>query len=76
MANGEPWYKYYGQNNTIACPSQFPFGTRILLDGVEYTCRDRGGAIVTNAKGEHWLDILGPSVPYYYGEVRTAYILD
>lgn len=38
------------ENETIACPSQFPFGTKIKIDGMgTYMCQDRGGAI----KGNH-----------------------
>lgn len=38
------------KDETIACPPQFPFGTRINISGRgTYTCEDRGGAI----KGNH-----------------------
>lgn len=38
------------EKRTIACPPQFPFGTKIKIDGYgTYTCEDRGGAI----KGNH-----------------------
>ena len=38
------------ENETIACPPQFPFGTRIKIKGMgTYVCQDRGGAI----KGNH-----------------------
>lgn len=38
------------ENETIACPPQFPFGTRLAIDGMGiYICEDRGGAI----KGNH-----------------------
>lgn len=76
MANGETWKDYYGKNNTIACPAELAFGTRILLDGNIYTCRDRGGAIVVTVNGEHWIDILANNVPYLYGEVKTAHIIE
>jgi hypothetical protein len=76
MSNGEPWQKYWGKNNTIACPVGLHFGTNILLDGNVYTCRDRGGAIITTDNGEHWIDILAESIPYKYGEVKTAYIIE
>lgn len=76
MSNGERWQDYWGTNDTIACPGELPFGTRILLDGNTYTCRDRGGAIVVTEAGEYWIDILSERVPYTYGEVRVAVILD
>jgi 3D (Asp-Asp-Asp) domain-containing protein len=35
---------------TIACPSHFPFGTKLAIEGMgTYVCQDRGGAI----KGNH-----------------------
>lgn len=38
------------KNHTIACPPQFPLGTKIKIEGMgEYVCEDRGGAI----KGNH-----------------------
>lgn len=76
MANGEMWENYFGLDNTIACPRELPFGTIISLDGVEYTCRDRGGAIVITHDGHYWIDILAESVPYNYGEVRVGYIVN
>lgn len=39
------------ENQTLACPKQYPFGTKIEIDGVgTYVCEDRGGAI----KGNHF----------------------
>ena len=38
------------EKHTIACPPQFPLGTKIKIDGYGmYVCEDRGGAI----KGNH-----------------------
>ncbi len=38
------------ENRTLACPPQYPFGTKIQIDGMgTYFCEDRGGAI----KGNH-----------------------
>lgn len=37
-------------NETIACPKNFPFGTKLQIEGMgTYVCQDRGGAI----KGNH-----------------------
>lgn len=35
-------------NHTIAAPSTFPFGTKLLINGTVYTVEDRGGAIQGN----------------------------
>lgn len=38
------------ENETIACPKEFPLGTKIKIEGMGvYICQDRGGAI----KGNH-----------------------
>ncbi|MFA7319161.1 MAG: 3D domain-containing protein [Parcubacteria group bacterium] len=37
------------ENETLACPAQFPFGTKIQIEGMGiYVCEDRGGAIKAN----------------------------
>lgn len=74
MSNGEHWEDYIEDERTIACPMEVPFGSNIYLDYVEYTCRDRGGAIVITPEGYYWIDILAERVPYYYGELRDAYL--
>ena len=39
------------ENRTLACPSRYPFGAKIAIEGMGvYTCEDRGGAI----KGNHF----------------------
>jgi 3D (Asp-Asp-Asp) domain-containing protein len=37
------------ENETIACPSHFPFGVKIAITGMGiFVCEDRGGAIKSN----------------------------
>lgn len=37
------------EKETIACPPQFPFGTKLKIEGMgTYLCEDRGGAIKAN----------------------------
>lgn len=37
------------EKRTLACPPQYPFGTKIKIEGYgTYTCEDRGGAIKGN----------------------------
>lgn len=37
------------ENETIACPKNFPFGTKLNIEGYgTYICQDRGGAIKGN----------------------------
>ena len=35
-------------NRTIAAPSTFAFGTKVIMNGITYTVEDRGGAIQGN----------------------------
>ncbi len=37
---------YATEGVTVALPSSIPLGTHIVIDGHEYICQDRGGAIV------------------------------
>ena len=73
MANGERGQDYYYSNDTIACPSELPFDTVLVIFGKEYTCRDRGGAIVENG-GVYWIDILGKDAIVPFGTIVDAYI--
>ncbi len=37
------------EKRTLACPREFPFGTKLKIEGLgEYRCEDRGGAIKGN----------------------------
>ena len=75
MANGERWQNYWGLNNTIACPSELPFGTIIVIDEKEYICRDRGGLIAKIDNAFFWVDILTDEPLYPFGTVKEAYIV-
>jgi 3D (Asp-Asp-Asp) domain-containing protein len=37
---------YATEGVTVALPSSIPLGTHIVIDGHEYICQDRGGAII------------------------------
>ncbi len=51
---GDPFQTASGtrvHNGTMACPPQYPFGTKIKIEGIgTFVCEDRGGAI----KGNHF----------------------
>ncbi len=87
MASGELVSDWTFPRNGImamACPPELPFGTRIMLSGQVYECKDRGGYIQARTVGEYdpafkntatenyfWIDILdasGSGVGYAYGE--------
>ena len=74
MSNGERWQDYYEEGRTVACPMSVPFGSKVYLDNTEYTCRDRGGAIVITYEGYYWIDILEKHASYKYGELREAWL--
>jgi len=75
MSNGERWEDYIEKNDTIACPKELPFGTIIWIEGNNYVCRDRGGAITITPEGYYWIDILANKVSYKYGETREAILV-
>lgn len=70
MANGERWQDFIGY--AVACPPEWPFGTRVTLDGKTWVCKDRGGMIVGN-----WVDFLTETPAYVYGtlvKVRVRFV--
>lgn len=59
-------------NHTIAAPPQFPFGTKIRIEGMGvYVCEDRGGAI----KGNHF-DIYMETKPEAFAFGRRTLVAE
>lgn len=69
MASGEPWEAWVGR--AIACPPEWPFGTRLMAFGREWICLDRGSRIRFEG-GIPWVDFLTPEPPAPYGSVADA----
>jgi hypothetical protein len=67
MASGKRWQDYVDE--ALACPSEYPFGTRFVVLGKEWTCLDRGGAIKSNKDGTIWLDLLTADAPVAFESV-------
>ncbi len=68
MASGAAWQDWIGR--AAACPGAWPFGTLIVLPGGEqFTCMDRGGAIVFGMDGIPWVDLLVEVPPVPFGTV-------
>ncbi len=72
MASGLAWQDYV--ERAAACPREMPFGTRIILDGQEWVCLDRGGKIVYK-DGIPWIDFLTANPQYPYGSIVLAQII-
>lgn len=73
-ASGFTWFEDVGY--WLACPENFPFGTKFIIEGKEFKCMDRGGAILIE-NDVAWVDILYPSNPFpnrNWGDVVTAVI--
>ena len=70
MANGENWRSWLNKG-AIACPVELGFETRIVINGKDYYCKDRGGSIVYNGR-EFWIDILEENPSYSFGAVVEA----
>jgi len=77
MASGADFRDWIGK--AVACPAEWPFGSRVAFDGMIFECQDRGGAIVC-ADGVCWIDILYPVMPsgYNWGQVVQGglYLID
>lgn len=70
MASGRKWQKYV--DRACACPVEFPFGTVFVIAGREWTCWDRGGAIVRVNKHTVWVDLLTKEKIAPHGAVLDA----
>lgn len=66
-ASGENWYDWI--NTGCACPPEYPFYTKFIINGETWTCIDRGSAIVKISGNIFWLDLLTPYKNYSYGEL-------
>lgn len=71
MANGQRWQDWVGK--AIACPPEFPFETIVMIDGKEWICKDRGGAIVYDGNA-FWIDQLLENPQYAFGEMVEAIV--
>lgn len=69
MANGERWQDWMGK--AIACPVKLPFETRIVIEGKEWICKDRGGKIIGDADA-YWIDQLTEIPEYEFGTIKEA----
>lgn len=72
MSNGQPWQDWI--DKAIACPAEIPFESIIVVDGQEWICKDRGGAIVYTGNA-YWIDMLTASPQYKYGQEVDATII-
>ena len=72
MASGLRWEDWVGK--AVACPKAWPFGTKVHLDGREWTCQDRGGKIICGNDGSCWVDFLVAEPAYKYGTVLEVHV--
>jgi hypothetical protein len=77
LASGQDWVSQQLAGKVVACPIEYPLGTRFVLDGRMYVCRDRGSEIVRVDDATIWLDVLYPEpLPgRYYGQVIDGLVL-
>lgn len=69
MASGLPWEDYI--DKAVACPKEWPFNTRVTLDGKTWICLDRGGQIKI-VDGIPWVDFMVEKGAYKYGTLVQA----
>jgi hypothetical protein len=75
MANGERWQEFI--DYAIACPPEWEFGIKLIVDGKTWECKDRGGAIQI-VDGIAWVDFLSSGTPftgYRYGAIFDAVLV-
>jgi hypothetical protein len=75
MASGLRWQDYVG--SAIACPPEWPFHAKLIINGKTWECLDRGGAIKT-INGISWIDFLSDGTPfdgYRYGSIFDAILI-
>jgi hypothetical protein len=76
MANGERWQEFI--DYAIACPPSWSFGTKLIVNGKTWECKDRGGMIQIE-EGIPWVDFLSHGVPfigYRYGAIFDAILIN
>ena len=73
MASGRSWQKWVDQ--AVACPEEYPFGTEFVIDGKEWICLDRGGAITRINDNLIWLDMLTKKPQYAFGAVVDVSVI-
>ena len=72
MATGLRWQDYI--NYAIACPPEWPFHTKLVVNGKTWECLDRGGKIKT-VDNISWVDFLEEKADYRYGEIVDAILI-
>ena len=72
MASGKNWANYV--DRALACPSEYPFGTKFVIFGKVWECWDRGGAIVRQGN-VIWLDLLTQRAPVPFGTEMEVQVL-
>ena len=75
MASGLRWQDY--MNYAVACPPEWAFHTKLIVNGKTYECLDRGSKIkISDNIG--WVDFLSKGSPfdgYYYGKIVDATLI-
>lgn len=72
-ANGEPWQRWARRG--VACPVEWPFGTRVIAFGSVWECVDRGSAVRYGRDGLTYVDFLVPQPHVAYGTVIRVQVL-
>lgn len=71
MSNGQRWQDWVGK--AIACPDEFPFETRIIINEKEWICKDRGDLIIFDGYA-YWVDQLLENPEYKFGTLIEAIV--
>jgi len=72
MSSGKRWQDY--MDVAAACPVELDFGTKIIVEGKEWVCLDRGGAIIYDGYA-YWIDQLTANPEYPFGTIIEAVMI-
>lgn len=72
-ASGKAWQPL--MEIACACPPQWAFGTKVILDGKEWICEDRGGAIIFDYNGYTYVDFMTQYPTHKYNELVDVVVI-
>lgn len=73
LADGDPWEDY--MERAVACPPEWDFGTKLLVDGKIWVCKDRGGGIKYD-DGIPWVDFLTADPDHNYRDLIAVTVVE
>lgn len=73
MASGDAWQSWI--DKAVACPPEWAFGTKLVVNGREWICMDRGSKIVYGEDHIPWIDMLTEDALVPHGTLVKAEVV-